>query len=206
MIDHISELCGQTVSRETYLSLEKYGEILTRGNDQQNLISRSSLASLWERHILDSAQLARLEPAPGSSWADVGSGAGLPGIVIALLVAGPVLLIEPRRLRAEFLLQAVVDLGLSDRVAIAPFKAEKVVGQFDVITARAVASLDKLLGISTHLSTGKTRWVLPRGRGARSELAEARLRWHCDWESMPSRTDPDSEILVLHNVEARGKR
>ena len=85
-------------------------------------------------------------------------------------------------------------------------KAERASGQFDVITARAVASLDKFLGLSTHLSTENSLWVLPKGRNARSELDEARLHWHCDAEIQPSLTDPESEIVVLRRVRARGKR
>ena len=78
-----------------------------RRAQRQNLVSASTLDQLWERHILDSAQLVRFEPRPGASWVDIGSGAGLPGIVIACLVDGPGTLVEPRRLRAEFLHKAV---------------------------------------------------------------------------------------------------
>jgi 16S rRNA (guanine527-N7)-methyltransferase len=205
MIRRLAEVTGRTaVSRETFERLELYAALLRDEATQQNLVSASTLDSLWERHILDSAQLVRFEPAPGASWADIGSGAGLPGIVVAILVTGPVLLIEPRRLRAQFLERAVEELGLADRVSVAAAKAERVHGDFDVITARAVASLDHLLEISTHLSTRKTRWLLPRGRGVQSELAQAKRNWHCEAESMPSRTDPHSEILVLHGVKARG--
>ena len=186
--------------------LERYAELLRDEAQRQNLISASTLEALWHRHILDSAQLARFEPIPGASWADIGSGAGLPGIVIALLVTGPVTLVEPRRLRAEFLKRSVGELGLNGRVTVAPVKVERLPGRYDVITARAVAPLDKLLRISTHLSTGKTLWVLPKGRSAQSELAEARRNWHCEVESVPSSTDPKSEILLIRNVKAKGGR
>ena len=162
------------------------------------------MESLWERHVLDSAQLVKFAPHRDSSWVDIGSGAGLPGIVIAALTEGPVLLVEPRRLRADFLQRCVDALDLGNRVSVAASKVEKVSGSFDVITARAVANLDRLLGISTHLSTRKSLWVLPKGRSAQSELAEAKRNWHCDSTSVPSCTDPDSEILVLRNVKARG--
>jgi 16S rRNA (guanine527-N7)-methyltransferase len=164
------------------------------------------LEQLWQRHILDSAQLVPLEENAGGSWVDIGSGAGHPGIVIAVLVEGPVMLIEPRRLRAEFLEWTVGELGLANRVKVVRDKAERVDGQFDTITARAVAPLPKLLEMSTHLSTRKTRWLLPKGRNAQSELAAARRNWHCDAEVRPSRTDPDSGILVLSGVRAKGKR
>ena len=219
MTDNLRELAGrtsllaclpdrlrETVSRETFDRLQRFAELLRDETRHQNLVSASTLESLWERHILDSAQLARFEPFPGASWVDIGSGAGLPGIVIALLVTGPVTLIEPRRLRAEFLERAVAELGLGGRVTVAPVKVERLCGRYDAITARAVAPLAKLLGISTHLSTGKTLWVLPKGRSAQSELAEARRNWHCEVESVPSSTDPKSEILLIRNVKAKGGR
>jgi 16S rRNA (guanine527-N7)-methyltransferase len=206
MIELLAAAIGRDVSRETVERLELYAELLRNESKRQNLVSASTLSSLWDRHILDSAQLVKFAPNPASSWVDIGSGAGLPGIVISLLVIGPVLLVEPRRLRAEFLQHCIDLLALGDRVTVAPKKVEDVSGQYDMITARAVANLDKLLGISTHLSTRKSLWVLPKGRSAQSELAEARRNWHCDAESHPSCTDPESEILLLRNVTARGGR
>lgn len=207
MIDRLAEVSGcDAVPRETYRRLERFAELLRSESERQNLVSASTLGRLWERHILDSAQLVRFEPYPGASWVDIGSGAGLPGIVIALLVKGPVLLVEPRRLRADFLKRVVDELGLAGRVSVAASKAEKASGRFAVITGRAVADLDRLLRISTHLSTGKSLWALPKGRSAQSELAEAGRRWHCDATSVPSLTDPGSEILLLRNVKARGGR
>ena len=206
MIERLEELSGRDVSRETPGRLERYVELLRDEATKQNLVSASTLDRLWDRHIFDSAQLVNLASPGTASWADTGSGAGLPGIVIALLIEGPVTLIEPRRLRAEFLERVVDELALRGRVSIAAAKVEKVAGAFDVITARAVASVDRLLTISTHLSTRKTLWVLPKGRSVQSELAEARLSWHCEAEIVPSRTDPESEILLLRNVRRRGGR
>ena len=206
MIGHLAEVAGRNVSRETFDLLDRYAGLVREEAANQNLVSASTLESLWERHVVDSAQLARFEPHAGASWVDIGSGAGLPGIVVAALVTGPVLLVEPRRLRAEFLNRAIAALGLGGRVSVAATKVEKVSGRFDVIVARAVANLDRLLRISTHLSTRKSLWVLPKGRSAQSELVEARRSWHCDSTSVPSCTDPESEILVLRNVKARGGR
>lgn len=189
------------VSRETIVRLERFQQLLTAENTHQNLISRASVESVWERHILDSAQLARLGES-GASWADIGSGAGLPGIVIACLTDRPMTLIEPRRLRAEFLARIVAELGLAN-VHVACAKAERAAGTFDVITARAVASLDRLLAMSAHLSHRGTRWVLPKGKSAKSELAEARLSWHCEAREVRSLTDPQATILILTNVEAK---
>ena len=206
VIDRISQATGRDVSRETFDRLVAYVDLLEAEASRQNLIAPSTVETLWERHILDSAQLARFEPFPGARWADVGSGAGLPGLVVALLTRGPITLIEPRRLRAEFLRKASRDLGLSDRVSIEGSKVERVAGLFDVITARAVTALDRFLAIASHLSKTDTVWVLPKGKNAQSELAQARLNWHCDALVEQSRTDPDSQILVLTRVGAKKKR
>ena len=201
----LEEVTGRAVSRETFQALEAYAALLQDEAGHQNLVSASTLDGLWERHIIDSAQLARFAP-EDASWTDIGAGAGLPGIVIALLVDGPVTLIEPRKLRADFLMRTCDQLGIGNRVTVVTAKAERATGQFDVLTARAVAPLDKLLRLSTHLSTENSIWVLPKGRNARSELDEARLHWHCDAEIQPSLTDPESGIVVLRRVKARGKR
>lgn len=203
---HLQDLCGTNVSRETFDRILRFAALLREEAPRQNLVSRGTLGQLWERHILDSAQLLRFEPTPTASWADIGSGAGLPGMVIALLSRGRMTLIEPRRLRAEFLARTADALGLGERVTVLQGKAESVGGRFDVITARAVATVDQLLRISTHLSTGKTLWVLPKGRSAQSELAEARRGWHCEAQIVASRTDPEAGILVLRNVKAKGGR
>lgn len=205
MIERIAAAAGRDVSRETFGRIEAYVELLKAGTAEQNLIAPSTLETVWQRHILDSAQLARFEPFSGASWIDVGSGAGLPGVVLALLVDGPITLIEPRRLRSEFLINIVNKLGL-DRVRVECAKAERVEGQFDVITARAVAPLDGLLAITEHLSKGGTMWVLPKGRNAQSELAQARRNWHCDVRVEQSCTDLGSRILVLTRVGAKKKR
>ena len=93
MIERLEQVVGRPVSRETFEKLEAYVALLKEENRRQNLVSVSTVERLWDRHILDSAQFVRFEPRASSSWADVGSGAGLPGVVIAILVKGPVLLI-----------------------------------------------------------------------------------------------------------------
>ncbi|HWH24394.1 MAG TPA: 16S rRNA (guanine(527)-N(7))-methyltransferase RsmG [Candidatus Limnocylindria bacterium] len=203
MIEDVAAAARRRVSRETFDRLELYAELLRAEAQRQNLVSRSTLGQLWQRHILDSAQLVRFELRPGVPWADIGSGAGLPGIVVALLVEGPVTLIEPRRLRADFLARAVDALGLSERVRVEAAKVEQVRGSYDMLTARAVAALDRLLDLSHHLSTRNSIWVLPKGRSAQSELAQARRSWQCEARSEPSYTDPQSQILVLTGVRAR---
>lgn len=201
MIGELERAAGRPVSRETLEKLEAYVASLTRETARQNLISASTLDRVWERHILDSAQLVRFEPKAGASWVDIGSGAGLPGIVIACLVDGRVTLAEPRRLRAEFLRMIVDTLELNATVHCA--KAERIAGSFDVITARAVAPLDKLLRISLHLSTGKTVWALPKGRNAQAELAEAQRSWQGEFHVEQSAIDEDSWIVVGTGVRAK---
>ncbi len=205
MIEALSAASGRLVSRETFERLALYARLLREEAPRQNLVARSTLDQAWDRHILDSAQLARFEPSPGGSWVDIGSGAGLPGIIIALLVDGPVTLIEPRRLRSEFLVRTIDALGLAQRVKVEAAKAEHVTGSFDLITGRAVARLGRLLDLSHHLSTKNSIWVLPKGQSAQSELAEARRSWQCEAKSEPSSTDPHSAILVLTKVRRRGR-
>ena len=201
MIDRLREVARRDVSRETFEKIGTYIALLTEENRRQNLISDATLGHIWERHVLDSAQLVCLEPRAGASWADIGSGAGLPGIIIACLVQGPVTLIEPRRLRAEFLHNVCESLRLNASVAAA--KAERVQGKYEVITARAVANLARLLKISAHLSTAKTVWALPKGRRAERELVEARQSWQGAFHVEQSVTDADSKIVVASGVRAR---
>jgi 16S rRNA (guanine527-N7)-methyltransferase len=196
MIEQLSAAAGRNVSRETFAKIETYVALLKEEAAQQNLVAPSTLETVWRRHILDSAQLVRFEPFERATWADIGSGAGLPGIVVALLVNGPVTLIEPRRLRAGFLNQMVERLELAGRVRVETAKVEKAAGKYDVITARAVASLAELLRISQHLSTRKTVWALPKGRTGLTELAEARRAWQGVFHVEQSVTDENSYIVV----------
>ena len=204
LIERLSEVSGRDVSRETLAHLAAYVRLLTDAAAQQNLVAPSTLETVWERHILDSAQLVRLAPQDGV-WADIGSGAGLPGMVLGILSSNPIRLIEPRRLRADFLSETAEALGLTN-VSVDCARVERVRGQFDVITARAVAQLDRFLAMAHHLSNSGTVWVLPKGKNAQSELAQARLNWHCDVSVEQSRTDPESQILVLTRVGAKKKR
>jgi 16S rRNA (guanine527-N7)-methyltransferase len=201
VIAELEAVAQRPVSRETFDKLQAFGAKVAEENKRQNLISASTLEHLWDRHILDSAQLVRFEPKPGASWVDIGSGAGLPGVVIACLVEGPVTLIEPRRLRAAFLERIASELDL--RVIVHCAKAERITGTFGVISARAVASLSELLRISQHLSTRKTVWALPKGRNAHAELAAARRSWQGVFHVERSVTDAQSFIVVGTGVRAR---
>jgi 16S rRNA (guanine527-N7)-methyltransferase len=193
------------VSRETSALLSLYVELLVDENRRQNLIGRSTVEELWQRHIADSAQLVRFAPRPDSSWLDIGSGAGLPGLVIAILTQGPVTLAEPRKLRADFLARAAEALALAGRVTVHAAKAERLAGTFDVITARAVAPVDSLLRISQHLSTDKTLLLFPKGKSAQKELEEARQSWQGDFRLEPSETSQEAAILIATGVRRKGR-
>jgi 16S rRNA (guanine527-N7)-methyltransferase len=201
VIDRLSKVARRDVSRETFERLEAYAAMLREESGRQNLVSVSTLDRLWDRHILDSVQLVRFEPHVGASWLDVGSGAGLPGVVIACIVEGPVTLIEPRRLRADFLHKVCESLRLN--AAVVQAKVERAQGKYDVITARAVAKMGQMLNISAHLSTRKTVWALPKGRRAEAELAEARRTWQGVFHVKQSVTDPASFIVVGTDVRAK---
>jgi 16S rRNA (guanine527-N7)-methyltransferase len=196
---------GRPVPRETLERLHAYAGLLIEENERQNLIARSTVDEVWQRHLVDSAQLVRFAPRPDSSWLDIGSGAGLPGLVIALLTEGPVTLVEPRRLRAEFLERTARALGLAERVSVHAAKAERIAGSFDVITARAVAPLKVLLSISMHLSTDKTVLLFPKGKSAQNELEEARRAWQGSFRLEPSVTSPEAAILVASDVRRKGR-
>ena len=201
MIDRLEQAAGRPVSRETIDRLERFQALVQAENERHNLVSRSTLGDFWERHVIDSAQLVRFAPSSSASWIDLGSGAGLPGIVIACLVEGRVTLVEPRRLRADFLHRVVESLGVQATVLQA--RAERVEGKYEVITARALASLAEVLKISQHLSTRKTVWALPKGRSALEELAEAQRTWQGVFHVEPSITDGDSAVVVATGVRAK---
>jgi len=199
----LREMLGADVSRETYGRLERFAELIVAENERQNLIAPNSIADIWNRHILDGAQLLGLAGGQGG-WCDIGSGAGLPGLVIAILGGTPMTLVEPRRLRADFLRQAVELLEL-EGVIVEERKVERVQGKFDFITARAVARLDRLFGMAWHLAHAETKWILPKGESVKSELDEARGIWQGSFRLVPSRTHPAAAIVVAEHVERRGK-
>jgi len=170
---------------------------------RQNLIARNGLDTLWVRHVVDSAQLARLAPPGATTWLDIGTGAGFPGMIIALLGQYRVTLAEPRRKRVEFLTHVVTECGV-DAVKIRATKVETLKGSpFDIISARAVAATHVLLSTSSHLRTLRTRYLLPRGRTAAAELESIREDWQGMFHVEQSLTDPESGIIVADQVVAR---
>jgi len=193
------------VSRETHDRIEEFVTLLRVENGKQNLVGSASLDHVFARHIVDSAQLWQFAP-EASSWLDLGSGAGLPGLIIAMLTAAPVTLVESRRLRSEWLARAANALGLSN-VHVEPARLELVdTRPAGVITARAFAPLPKLFSLAHRFSTEDTLWILPKGRSAPEELASIASTWHGSFHMEPSVTDPESAILIARDVKPRGRR
>ncbi len=205
-MDEPTARAALNVPRETLERLDAFVALLREENERQNLVSRASLDHVWERHVLDSAQLVGLAPPNASTWLDLGTGAGFPGLVVACLVPGTVTLVEARRLRVEFLVRAADVLGIAGRTHIICAKIETVdASPFRVISARAFAPLDKLLALGERFSTTNTRWILPKGRNAKTELEAAESLWQGDFRFEPSVTDPDASIIVAEAVRRRVK-
>lgn len=182
--------------------LAQFADRIVAETANQNLIAASTVDHIWERHLLDSAQLIPLAAeAKSGDWIDIGSGAGFPGIVAAVLTNRDVILVEPRARRAALLEAMAADLGLGN-VAVHQAKIEKLAnaGPAAIITARAVAKLGALFAIGHRHSDGDTIWVLPKGRSAADELAEARADWRGTFHVEHSITDPTSSIVVARGV------
>lgn len=196
------------VPRETLERLEHFVALLREESDRQNLVSRNSLNQLWSRHILDSTQLLRFAPSGATTWLDLGTGAGFPGLVIAILQAAHVTMVEARKLRVEFLNRVVESLGIGNATVLCSKIEGLEAASFDVISARAFAPLDRLLALGLRFSTDETRWILPKGRNAKTELDAAESLWQGEFRLEPSVTDPDASIIVAERVrqKARGMR
>jgi 16S rRNA (guanine527-N7)-methyltransferase len=195
------------VPRETWERLDGYVQLLLSEMDQQNLIAESTRDHVWARHIVDSAQLLKLDVPPSNgAWIDLGSGAGLPAIVIAILSCRPVVMIESRKKRIEFLNRVVADLKLSNAGVIGGRVETAPVAEAAVISARAYAPLDRLLSSARHLSTDKSVWILPKGRNAQNELEAARFAWQGVFHVERSITDPESAIIIARSVAPRGRK
>lgn len=196
------------VSRETGERIETFIVYLLREAASQNLISASTLGQIWSRHIVDSAQLLKLVPPQmtDGEWLDLGSGAGFPGIIIALLSDFKVTLVESRNRRIDYLQRAVALLDLEDRVTVAGMPLERLqTAPFSVISARAFAPLPRLFALAARFSTDKTIWLLPKGRNADKEWQEVQPAWTGDFNIEPSVTDAESGILVGHLSATRQK-
>lgn len=182
-----------------------YVELLRAEAARQNLIARSTLNDVWHRHILDSLQLLPLAPVAGL-WLDVGSGAGLPGLVVAIARRAPTILLEPRARRAAFLQQTCDTLGL-DHVRVVAVRAEALApAGVSIISARAVAPLPALFAMARRHAAPDCVWLLPKGRSAAEELATARRTWQGDFTLIPSETDPEASIVMARDVRPEPAR
>ena len=187
------------VSRETLARLEAYVDLLTRWSVRINLVGRDTLADLWRRHILDSAQLHRFIPSTAKTLIDLGSGAGLPGLVLAILGVAGVELVEADSRKAAFLREAarVTDAD----VTIRPCRIQAVPPHpVDVVTARACAPLDRLLDLALPFLAPDTLCLFPKGERFNEELTLARKAWTMNVSVEQSLSDRRGVVLRLQQV------
>lgn len=186
------------------IKLERLVDIVTKEAQRQNLIAPSTLDTIWNRHIVDSAQLlAPILPLTSShQWVDIGSGAGFPGLVIAALTDCRVILVEPRKRRAAFLEETAKVLALAS-TSVKCGRIEGMTIQASVISARAVAPLTTLFTWAEASATTMTQWILPKGRSAREEVETAQQAWHGVFHVEHSITDPESLIVLASGVKRR---
>jgi len=184
--------------------LQIYAALLTERQKIQNLVSRHSLAGLWDRHMLDSIQLADLLPEDAKSITDIGSGAGFPGLVLAIATGLPVTLVESHGRKCAFLQDVIDATGVDARVAnmrIEAFVAESTKNLVDILTARALAPLPKLCEMAHSL---RARLCLfQKGARWQEELTVARKDWKMDVETFESRTSPDARILRIDSLSRK---
>ncbi len=198
------DLAGVAVSRETMAELERFAGLVQKWSPKINLVSARSLDDIWQRHVVDSVQLYRFAPDRFDHWVDLGSGAGFPGVVMALLskrnlTESRFTLIESDQRKAAFLRTAIREFGLnavvlSERIeAVAPLGA-------NVVSARALAALDQLLELSARHLGPDGICLFPKGRRAEDEIAAARKLWSFDLDDQQSRTDPEGRILKIERI------
>lgn len=201
--------CGAilSVSRETLDRLSAYVSLLEKWNRRINLVGRQTLLDVWRRHVLDSGQLIRYAPAEGP-WIDLGSGAGLPGQILAILSAKPVHLVESDSRKCAFLREAARVTGTdttihNDRIeALGPELRDL---KPTLITARALAPLDRLLELIAPLAGPDLSILLLKGRDVEVELTDASKSWNMRPTLHPSLSDPDGRVLKLERL-SRVKR
>jgi 16S rRNA (guanine527-N7)-methyltransferase len=181
--------------------LEQLRAMLADWNDRINLVSAGSLAEFWPRHAFDSAQLLQIAPA-ARAWVDIGSGAGFPGLVLAVLLKGEagakVHLVESVAKKGRFLEAAVEALNLPAQVHNS--RAESLSLKADVVTARAVAPLGRLLGFAKPYLAKGAVGLFHKGRGAEAEIADARAAWRFTCHVISSLSDPDGRILKVEGL------
>lgn len=197
-------LSGFNVSRETIDRLNHFEDLVLKWNPRINLVAKSTLNDIWERHITDSVQLYQYAPINAKSWLDIGSGGGFPGIVMAVMAAGldrstVFSLVESDQRKSTFLRTAARELGL--KITVHSERIEATTPQnADVITARALKSVAELMPfLDRHLSSTGTA-ILPKGRNFADEIPLAREDWRFELEEHQSITDPDARILIVKEI------
>jgi 16S rRNA (guanine527-N7)-methyltransferase len=176
-----------------------YRALIEDWNGRMNLVGPSALETFWLRHAWDSAQLLLLEPS-AKVWADIGAGAGLPGLVLAILLKdtpdAKVHLVESMAKRCRFLSEVVERLALP--AVVHNQRAEDVaIDGVEIVTARACAPMTRLLSFAEPLLKRGARGVFLKGRDVAAELIEARKSWTLDLSLLPSRSDPDGNIVIV---------
>ena len=191
------------VSRETLARLKAYADLLTDWNARHNLVSKNSLSDLWERHMWDSAQLAPLVPPEARSLADLGSGAGFPGLVLAAMLPGVAVTLHEATAKKCAFLQAAADrMGLS--VSIENARMEELPHRaFDVVTARACAPLPLLLEYAHSFVGPNSVCLFLKGQNVGSELTEASKCWKMKASQVASQTDPSGAIVTVRELGPR---
>jgi 16S rRNA (guanine527-N7)-methyltransferase len=197
------------VSDQAWDGLQAYANLLAHWQQTLNLVANSTISGLWDRHILDSWQLLPLINAPGSTTdgalVDLGSGAGLPGIILSVAQVPNVHLVEANHRKAAFLTAAAEETGAN--VSIHACRIEKFdcapIGKVSVITARALAPLSGLLSLALPLCTADTRLIFPKGRRWQEDLANAGKRFRFDAKTTLSVTDPEAMILEIRCLAHR---
>lgn len=204
-----AEGLSPTVSKDSTDKLRAFAEAVRHWTRSINLISESSVDEIWQRHILDALQILEFAPSDARTWCDMGSGAGFPGLVAAIvnLEKNPQcshVLIESDRRKAAFLTLQSKAFGL--RCTVTCDRIEKVVPvRADVVTARALAPMPLLLSYAhRHAGAGAT-CVFPKGRGVEAEVDASRRDFIFDVDFHRSKTDPQGSILVIRNLAPRGK-
>lgn len=204
-LDREQGLALMAVSRETEALFDRYVALLARWQTIKNLVGPKTLPEVWTRHIADSAQLAPLRP-DASRWVDLGSGAGFPGLVTAILIrdrpGAQVTLVESNGRKCAFLREVVRELGLPARVIAG--RIEDVVDEFtgtaEVVTARALAPLAELLRLSRKLLTSGAVGLFPKGQDVGDELTDAARYWRIQASTVASRTDPKARIVIVESL------
>lgn len=197
------------VSRETTGRLELYGRLLEQWQPTINLVAASTLLRLWHRHFADSAQLVALAP-DARTWIDLGSGAGFPGLVVAVLLAEAnrceVTLVESDTRKCAFLREVARQTGIAVDIVnarIESLSTQARIAAVDVISARALAPLDRLFALSEPLFSRGTQALFPKGREVGSELDAAQRHWVFESACVPSRTDRDGHIVQVRALRAK---